>query len=187
MRSVVLGMVVLASMLSAVGCERGPAIVNRTDTGVDTGSVEAEALTVAAAGTSYGECGGACVSTLSIDQGALHYDLTGYDSDVYANNDGLLTELGAGQLAEMEAKLAARIELQETYGCPDCDDGGAAWATLQTADGASTTHTWEAGNAPEEFLELSLMVNDLVTALRECEASSHVTVHSSCVAYLPGS
>lgn len=186
MRSKWFGCLVGMTLLTTVGCVPQPR-VDVDPGGPDTGPGRGgESYIVVAAGSSHGECLGPCVSTLTFSRGALHYELEGYEDDVYASNDGLLTELGAGQLEEIEDGLSAQPELQDVYGCPDCDDGGASWARLSDSEGASTTHTWESGNAPEAFLELSLMVSDLQLALRDCEASAYVTLHASCEAFVPG-
>lgn len=165
-------------LLASVACDRRDGGGSEGSPG--GGPMSSDAVVLEAMATAYGECAGPCVTTLTISDGALHLDIVGYDDDTYASNDGLLTDLGQSLLEVMEAELADAGPLQETYGCPDCDDGGLQWARLANADGNVVTHTWEAGDVPEPFLQPALLFRDAVQALSSCEAHDLVIVHASC-------
>jgi hypothetical protein len=130
------------------------------------------------AGYSFGFCIGPCRGELHIDGEALALrvtDRTG--SQVIAQNRGRLTSSGSARLAGVAASLPA--ELLETYGCPDCADGGASWVTV-ARDSASRRSEYEYGNPPAELAAADGFTTALMEALRECRQTPEVTIEAGC-------
>jgi hypothetical protein len=77
------------------------------------------------AGWSFGFCLGPCRGELDLDGDAIALRVTDRTGNqVIAQNRGRLTSQGSARLAGVAASLPE--ELLETYGCPDCADGGAS-------------------------------------------------------------
>ena len=116
------------------------------------------------AGYSFGFCIGPCRGELHIDGEALALrvtDRTG--SQVIAQNRGRLTSSGSARLAGVAASLPA--ELLETYGCPDCADGGAETLSA-TVGGAQRMVTFEYNARVEDLEPLLGRMRALVERLR---------------------
>ena len=130
------------------------------------------------AGWSFGFCLGPCRGELGIDGEALALrvtDRTG--SQVLAQNRGRLTSSGSARLAGVGASLPA--ELLETYGCPDCADGGASFVTV-ARDSASRRTEYEYGNPPAELAAADSFLTAVMEALRDCRPTPEVTLEAGC-------
>ena len=110
-------------------------------------------------GTSFGMCAGYCRTELAIASTSLQLTRTSWNPQ---QNPPVVQ-----QQAFTEAdwkKLLERVDadkvqgLQETYGCPDCADGGAEWVEVETATFKKKV-TFEHNNPPAEL-------KDAVEALR---------------------
>jgi hypothetical protein len=66
-------------------------------------------------------------------------------------------------------------ELEGTYGCPDCADGGAMTVVL-VRGGSVTEHSHEYFNPPEPFERLDPFVKALTQALRDCESNELIAL-----------
>jgi hypothetical protein len=119
-------------------------------------------------GWSFGMCGGECLSDLVLaPDGAVTLETSGWGGELYT------VVTGTAQEATEEAVDAAwealdREALQQTYGCPDCADGGAEYASFD--DGlAPARSTWEWGNPPPELQALWDVLHPLLEAMRACD------------------
>ncbi len=134
------------------------------------------------AGWSFGMCLGYCRADLRIDGTALTQ--TGHDREAEAalyENHGELTEQGMALIDSAIAALDGET-LKETYGCPDCADGGAAYLTISDGEGESR-HDMEFGAPPDELAELYELSTSVMTALESCTSDELVTAAEDCVAY----
>jgi hypothetical protein len=130
------------------------------------------------AGWSFGFCLGPCRSELQFSGEALALrvtDRTG--TQVIAQNRGRLTSRGATGIAGLEASLPA--DLLETYGCPDCADGGASWVVVARASGTRRTE-YEYGNPPGELAATDEFLASVMQALRECRETEDLTLEAGC-------
>lgn len=132
-------------------------------------------------GWSFGFCAGGCVGDLSLGGAAARLVITGNMSDdtVYVDNTGTVTEEGRQVLRQAGTDLGD-VALEETYGCPDCEEGGAAHVVLARG-GAITTHTYELGKPPPELAEIDVLIDILMYALETCDSNEYIEVAPSCV------
>jgi hypothetical protein len=136
------------------------------------------------AGWSFGMCLGYCRADLRIDGESLVQ--TGHDrevDDALYTNHGQLTSEGQARLDAALTELAD-TPLKETYGCPDCADGGAAYIMLTAADG-ETRHDMEFASPPEELSRIYDLSIALMSTLETCRSDDLVTVSEECSAYEP--
>jgi hypothetical protein len=133
---------------------------------------------IAEAGWSFGFCLGPCRGDLTLEGEALSLriaDRTG--NQVFAVNRGRLTPQGSARLSGLAAALPA--DLLERYGCPDCADGGASWLTVAGESGTKRTE-YEYGNPPSELAAIDELLASVMGALRQCRATSDVTLEAGC-------
>ncbi|MBM4372478.1 MAG: hypothetical protein FJ098_12535 [Deltaproteobacteria bacterium] len=147
------------------------------DTPEDAGDPEDTAII--GGGSSFGMCFGPCKTDLSLDGKAAHLVRQGWDGTIYTDTWGTLTEDG---LAEAKALAVALIgvPLLDTYGCPDCADGGAKYVALRR-EGLSSTHAYEFSAPPEPLKDADAFVFAVVDALLSCTPGSLVTPVAGCV------
>jgi hypothetical protein len=156
------------------------------DTGAtgDTGDTGHGGSWITGGGYSFGECLGACQWDLSIaaDTGVVVLTVTGWDSDEpYAVNSGTLTDQGLAMAEDIAVGLVG-VVLEETYGCPDCADGGASWVALNR-DGVLSTHNYEFDEAPAVLDGADGFVQGLIDDLLDCKAVSEMTPDVGCVGF----
>ena len=139
-----------------------------------------------ARGRSFGECLGSCFFNVTIDasdDGACDVAaLTICQSDGIDCREpqrGTLTPAGHARARELAAALVG-VSLMPVYGCPDCADGGASFATIRRA-GSESEHSWEFSNAPSVLTDVDTFVQGLVDTLRTCTSNEHVDVAPECV------
>jgi hypothetical protein len=108
----------------------------------------------------------------------LTYEVSSRTGDqVFASNRGQLTSSGAARLESLASGLPE--ELQETYGCPDCADGGASFLTV-VRDSESLRTEYEYGNPPAELSAIDGFLKGVMDALGECRATADLTPEGSC-------
>jgi hypothetical protein len=140
----------------------------------------AEDPALVGAGWSFGMCIGYCLADLVFegDRVVLSGSSNMADAPLFVN-DGTLTP-------EARSRIAAALEtlgdaqLEPSYGCPDCADGGAAYLTL-VRDGATTRHQMEFGNPPVELAELYDLSLSIIGALETCTTDDLVIVGAECL------
>ncbi len=112
--------------------------------------------------------------------GPSSVSLTMYDRDTGVEtprSTGTLTERGVAALDTVQRELLT-TRLESTYGCPDCDDGGAAWVELLVAGDLIDTSEYELANPPRVLAGFDVLLRGLTDALRDCVSTSQITVES---------
>jgi hypothetical protein len=133
---------------------------------------------IAEAGWSFGFCLGPCRGDLTLEGEALSLRIADRaGTQVFAVNRGRLTSRGSAALSGLAASLPP--DLLERYGCPDCADGGASWLTVARESGTKRTE-YEYGNPPSELTAVDELLASVMGALRECRATSEVTLETGC-------
>lgn len=151
-----------------------------TETGSGSGGSGGETgLVMVDGGNQFGECTGACRFAVTFQPSALQLVVSDYGaSQDIAVNYGSLTDAGQVALAALDDELASST-LQDIYGCPDCDDGGASWLRLSRV-GSTTDHQYETGNPPPELVQYDAFLQDVLVALRTCADSANVIPDADC-------
>lgn len=161
----------------SLSCTTGFGVPYEGETG--SGSGGGSELVLVDGGNQFGECLGACRFQITFQPTALQLVVSDYGaSEDMAVNYGTLTDAGQAALASLDDALASST-LQDVYGCPDCDDGGASWVRLSRV-GATTDHRYETGNPPAELADYDAFLQDVITALRTCSDSSNIVVDTDC-------
>ena len=141
-------------------------------------SSPSSSASVTEAGWSFGFCLGPCLGRLDLQGDQLIYEVSDRTGDqVFASNRGQLTSRGATRLESLASNLST--PLQETYGCPDCADGGASFIVIVRA-GESRRTEYEYGNPPEELSAIDGFLTGLMDALGRCRAAPEVILAESC-------
>lgn len=113
-------------------------------------------------GTSFGECLGYCINSVTISDALIIYEKKGWDIGGqlpdYQATDTTVYKLW-NKLQE-SVNYSGFIKLDEVIGCPDCADGGAEWIEIKS-DGKVHRTTFEYRNEPDE-------VKGYIDYLREC-------------------
>lgn len=129
----------------------------------------------------FGECEGMCIRHLFLNADrSVEFVGTNHQGDELMRNGGNLTDAGAAALAVIEADLSG-VELDERYGCPDCDDGGGITVTRLSATNDLESSNYEAGDPPAELQAIHAFSRDALQALRACEDHAMVDVDDDCV------
>jgi len=158
--------VALALSLVAVGCAE------------QSTSGPSSAVRVVQAGWSFGFCMGPCRGQLDLAATQLTYQVSSRTGDqVYVRNRGQLSSQGATRLESLASSLPA--ELQETYGCPDCADGGASFLTVVRGNESMRTE-YEYGRPPEDLSAIDGFLKGVMDALGQCRATAEVTLEGGC-------
>ncbi|MGH9460449.1 MAG: hypothetical protein ACRD1X_04495 [Vicinamibacteria bacterium] len=158
--------IVFALALVAVGCAQSST------------SGPSSSVRVAEAGWSFGFCMGPCRGQLALAGAQLTYEVSSRTGDqVFASNRGQLTSQGATRLEYLASGLPE--ELQETYGCPDCADGGASFLAF-VRERESLRTEYEYGNPPAALSAIDGFLKEVMDALGECRATADVTPEGSC-------
>jgi hypothetical protein len=153
---------------------QAPSTTASPDTTVPTGPVPE----IVGGGSSFGECGGLCVGELRIDRREVSLTRRSWDRSEQVVAEGTLSEAARLQLDEMERALTG-MQLDDTYGCPDCADGGAAWIDVVPVE-AATRATYEFGNAPEVLAGWEDFRREVSEALTTCTTGDLVTIVEPC-------
>lgn len=184
--SVFVCVVVLALVASACG-DDSSTTAQPTTTTTDTTTTEGPTTTdapgpvptIVGGGSSFGECGGLCVSELRIEGAEVSLERRSWDRSLQVVATGTLSDDARGQVAMIERALAG-VDLDSTYGCPDCADGGAAWIDLIPVE-AATRATYEFGAAPALLADWERFRRDVSEGLAACVDNSLVTVAAGCL------
>ena len=153
-------------------------------TGDGDGDGDGGEAAIDAAGWSFGECAGPCLGGLTIgDDDLLSLTIEDWESQTVLQNGGVLSAEGRGQLDTVAAQLLG-VELDEVYGCPDCDDGGASSLSL-LRNGESSEHAYEFAAPPPVLAPADALVTELIAALRTCSESELLTLDEGCMPLEP--
>ena len=110
-------------------------------------------------GTSFGMCGGYCVTELRIDSGSITLTETSQAGDMPARVRTLPLSRTDWERLRARVDTAAFRALEGVHGCPDCADGGAEWIQLETTGPIRVT--FEFGAVLEEIAELQGEIREL--------------------------
>lgn len=115
-------------------------------------------------GSSFGMCVGYCTTVLEVTPTRISLTRSSRDE---ASHPAQTVERPT-TAAEWEALRSQLDEVQvdrlsETYGCPDCADGGAEWVEIEGSEGTRRV-TFEYGDSPTE-------IAGLVSGLRALRAT----------------
>jgi hypothetical protein len=127
---------------------------------------------------SAGLCLDECVFTLSRTGTDLELRACTHENVCRRTNLGTLTAAGLSELEAREDALTGAT-LEDNYGCPDCDDGGATTVKLNL-DGQVASPQYESRKPPAALNGLDGLVRELYTSLNSCTESPLVEIDSSC-------
>lgn len=120
-----------------------------------TGQVDTDEIEAVRWGTSFGMCLGYCVERLEVTPTQVRLTVTSRDS--VANPPRTYeraTTPAEWQSLTTDLQAVAFDRLNETYGCPDCADGGAEWVEVDDAD-LEKRVTYEYGKSPAEIADVA--------------------------------
>jgi len=160
-----------AALLLVAGCTPTPANVD----------VSPYAQVMTRISSWAGMCAGVCNQEISFNaDGGLTLVGTSTDGTIANGNSGALTQAGLAELHTLEDALYP-LDLDPTYGCPDCADGGgmtvSRWAR-DTRDEISTDYPY--GEPPVELEGVDALFQALITTLRTCEDSDWAAAYDDC-------
>ncbi len=137
---------------------------------------------IVSVGSSFGECVGPCQQTLLFDTDVTLIIEDWTSQDPPTEQLGALTRAGRDELSRIEGTLDPGA-LDETYGCPDCADGGAMHLVLDQL-GDLTEHHWEYSAPPADLADVDALFHDLRGALIDCVSSTWIDPDPACVAFV---
>lgn len=165
-------------------CESSAVIAVGTDCVTEPAAPVAEPFGVVRGGFSFGMCFGYCFTEIEIDGTDVQLTRRAWDdiSDGEFPDQiviGELTDVGRARLDDLEAGLAAEA-LQETYGCPDCADGGSGWVVVRDATGERRS-TFEYATPPDALVDVDALLQEWIATLRECGTDLDLASSPDCV------
>lgn len=113
-----------------------------------------------------------------VDGDQVNFTARNWDGTVYVDNNATLTAKGV-DMVEALALTLVDVELEETYGCPDCDDGGGAYVILRRDD-EDSTHTYPFGAPPAELEACDAFTMLIRTAMAGCQSNDFVEISEDC-------
>lgn len=127
---------------------------------------------------------GPCVTNLTIgDDDQLLLSIEDWAAQKLGESGGTLTVDGRLQLDAAATDLLG-VTLEEVYGCPDCDDGGASRIDLRR-DGETSSHAYEFSAPPPVLVAADGLVGEIIQSLRDCSESELLTLNEDCVPFAP--
>lgn len=91
---------------------------------------------------------------------------------------GVLTPAGHAAVREV-ARALEGAHIEETYGCPGCDDGGIAGLTIVRRGVARATR-YKLGSPPDLLVDADRLAQGILQSLNLCEPSPFVRISSAC-------
>lgn len=121
-------------------------------------------------GTSFGECHGYCIHYMKV------YPQLSTLSQYGWGESGETPEIKCSLPLESHKFIAIRdsvnvgnfFSMDETYGCPDCVDGGAEWVEI-SFDTLKHRVTFEYMNEPEELTPIVTALRELMLEFDDCD------------------
>ena len=138
-----------------------------------------EASFIAGGGSSFGECGGYCVTELEIVGTAATLRQESNDGEPPRITTGELTVDGQAALTAANSEISG-VEFEEVYGCPDCADGGAEHVAIMAPDGSIQKVLFEYGNPPAALTDGSELLRQVTQSLTSCVSNEFVDVGADC-------
>ena len=72
------------------------------------------------------------------------------------------------------------MTLQETYGCPDCADGGSGWVSVRDSAGERRS-TFDFSGAPEILDPVDDFFRGVIETMQDCGSGALVSAADECV------
>jgi hypothetical protein len=118
-------------------------------------------------GTSFGMCVGYCKQSLDITSSTTELTKSGWSKSVKTISCNEKTDSAIWNSLVKDINVSSFNKLQETFGCPDCADGGAEWVQIVTG---TTTHkiTFEYHNEPQEVKQYIDKLRSLHDSFKDC-------------------
>ena len=130
-------------------------------------------------GFKWGECLGICRYGFTRTDNAARLTVSDYlGNNIVIDNRATITPVGRSRLEDVTAALET-AQLVLVYGCPDCDDGGAAWLTAEI-DGIPTTIEWEYANPPAVLAEVDALLDLWIASMTDCLQFSELEHDPGC-------
>jgi hypothetical protein len=165
-------------------CASDALVTVAVDCPTEAGDPADDPVRIVRGGFSFGMCAGYCRTEIEID--GVQVVLTrqaGFDTSDGDLPDqvvvGELTVAGRARLDSLESGLATQT-LQETYGCPDCADGGSGWVVVRDAS-TELRSTFEYADPPEALVEVDDLLQQWIATLRGCGSDADITIAPGCI------
>jgi hypothetical protein len=146
---------------------------------------------IASAGKSFGLCMGECDFDIVISDPSAETLISDPSAETLCNpvtltvrgwtdagnarqNTGVLTPLGQAKAVGLAAELSG-VDLKETYGCPDCADGGASQIALQF-NNETIDISYEFMNPPAVLEKADAFTAGLINALDTCSSTEDIRI-----------
>ncbi len=119
-------------------------------------------------GTSFGMCIGYCKNEILLKHGFVTYIRSGWVDTIetIACTETLSDISWDSYKSGIDAKIF--FELPETFGCPDCADGGAEWIEIEDLSGKRHKVTFEYMNEPEELKNYVIGLREQIQKSNHC-------------------
>lgn len=131
----------------------GPLLLLLAATACATGQSDTADIEAVRWGTSFGMCLGYCVENLEVTPTQVRLTVISRDSSANPPQTyERATTPEEWQALAAGLQPAAFERLDETYGCPDCADGGAEWVEVDAAS-LEKRVTYEYGSSPPEIAD----------------------------------
>lgn len=118
-------------------------------------------------GTSFGMCTGYCINEATI--GAKEVVLNSTSRNEKPALKTCSRVLTASEWTSLKGGLVVDkfMGMKDTYGCPDCADGGAEWIEI-TANGKTKKVTYDYNKAPDELKDLAAKLKEIMASMKNC-------------------
>jgi|GEM_PF-2035138 len=116
----------------------------------------------------YGECAGECRRDMSIGESdpRVSFVTSDWENTIYVQRAGILSNAGV-QILSDALQTADPADVEGSYGCPGCDDGGVRQITWDLGPVAvSSQYEW--GDPPPILLELVDVLSAIEAEIETC-------------------
>lgn len=112
-------------------------------------------------GTSFGECLGYCIRSITITDNVIKFEKSGWEIDGSLPDvkESVPLDTASWNNLVSDIDFNAFFQLDSIIGCPDCADGGAEWIEIRK-DGNVHRSTFEYMNEPEAVKEYIAILRD---------------------------
>ncbi|MEE9463826.1 MAG: hypothetical protein V3V53_18460 [Bacteroidales bacterium] len=125
-------------------------------------------ITLVNYGTSFGECIGYCIQDMDVNPTLATLERFGWFDTIETQTCSLNMDDNHWEQIITGIDVEIFIGLPETFGCPDCADGGAEWVEIELQNGEKHRVTFEYHNEPSELLSPVAKLRELLEALIPC-------------------
>lgn len=133
-------------------------------------------------GYQFGECLGACKSEVTFAANVVTLTISDWGDEAPLHiGSATLTQTGQADLDRIMTGLTDQ-ELEQTYGCPDCDDGGETHATILRG-AEESIHRWETGEPPVVLEDLDDFIMDTIDDISDCKSTEELEPAAGCIPF----